>query len=66
MTDEQKAIVREQVQRYQQAQRIAAEEGGTLRRMLTLLEPRFADPACGLEFDIATLAFKEKASEPKS
>lgn len=62
MTDEQKAIIREQVQRYQQAQRLAAKEGEALRQMLILLDARFADPESGLELDVETLAFKEKSS----
>lgn len=61
MTDEQKAVLRQQVQRYQQAQRVAAQEGETLRQMLTLLDARFADPESGLEFDTQTLEIRTRS-----
>lgn len=66
VTDEQKAILRQQIARHQQAQQAAEHEESTLRALLIMLDPRFADPATGLTLDFATLEIREKPSGPKS
>lgn len=59
MTMEQKALLRQQINRRNEAQRIYEREHGTLNALLVMLDARFADPESGVSLDVATLEVRE-------